>query len=421
LKTLRDSPLDASIMNRRTFLATLGVAGAAAVAGESSLKAEGTTETTNQNGGIATARLTDGTPAVYAPTATGATIVWTLNTPARGVVEYGESPELGQVYRSDGFGFVPHGERVMKVRLRGLKPGVRYWWRTVTVLLSGGDPEISPVYSFRTLDPAAAETKFVVWNDTHDHADTLRKLRSVTQPEPADFLIWNGDASNNIEETRIIPGCYVHPAGVNLSEGPPIFFARGNHDCRGLWANQLPDYIDFPAGRPYYAFRSGPLAAIVLDTGEDKPDRHPTFRGVAAFEPLIQQQKQWLARVIKRPEIKNAPHRLMFCHIPLRCSMEMPVDYDRGGFDLFSRRGREAWNESLVSWGVQAVISGHMHQSACLKGTTEFPYDQIVGGGPETSNATVIRGFATNQEMKITVQALDGKTLHTVSYQPRSV
>jgi hypothetical protein len=411
---------DASIMNRRKFLATLGGASAAAVTAESSLKADSTTDTTNQNGAIATARLMDGTPAVYAPTATGATIVWTLNTPARGVVEYGESADLGQVYRSDAFGFVPNGERFIKVKLRGLKPGVRYWWRTVTVLLSGGDPEISPVYSFRTLDPAAAETKFAVWNDTHDRAETIRKLHSFTKSEPADFLIWNGDASNNIEKPGVIPGLYVHPAGVNLSEGPPVLFSRGNHDCRGLYASQVPDYIDYPAGRPYYAFRSGPLAVIVLDTGEDKPDKHPTFRGVAAFEPLIQAEKQWLARVIQRPEIRNAPYRLMFCHIPLRSSMEMPVDYDKGGYDLFSKRGREAWNESLVRWGVQAVISGHMHQAACLKGTPEFPYDQLVGGGPDLAGATVIRGFATNKEMKITIQALDGATRHAVSYQPRS-
>jgi hypothetical protein len=412
---------DGRIMNRRKFLATMGVASLAAAAGKSTLKADATPNTTNQSGAVATTHLVDGTPAVYAPTDTGAAIVWTLNAPARSVVEYGESPELGQVYRSDDFGFVPHGERVMKVRLRGLKPGVRYWWRTVSVLLSGGDPEISPVYSFRTLNPVAAETRFAVWNDTHDHADTLLKLRSLTRSEPADFLIWNGDASNNIEKTSIIPGCYVHPAGVNLSEGPPVFFSRGNHDVRGLWANLLPDYIDFPAGHPYYAFRSGPLAVIVLDTGEDKPDRHPTFRGVAAFEPLIEEQKQWLARVIQRPEIKNAPYRLMFCHIPLRWKTEKEVDYENGGFDWFSRRGREAWNESLANWGVQAIISGHMHQWAFLPGTAEFPYDQIVGGGPAAESATLIRGFATDQEMKITIQGLDGKTHQTVSYKPGRV
>lgn len=402
-------------MNRRTFLATMGVASVAAATRETVLKAD---EPPRQVESTLTTRLVGGTPAVFALRDTGATLVWEINTPARGWVEYGESRDLGLVFRSDEFGFVPHGERVIKVKLRGLKPGTQYWWRSVTVLLSGSEPEVSPVYSFRTLNPTASETRFAVWNDTHDHKETIVKLREFTQAVPSDFLVWNGDVSNNIENVSVIPGLYIHPDRVNLSDGPPIFFSRGNHDVRGLYANQLPDYIDFPGHRSFHAFRSGPLAVIVLDTGEDKPDRHPTFRGIAAFEPMIQEQKRWLARVIQRPAIKNAPYRLMFCHIPLRWSTEKEVDYDHGGFDWFSRRGREAWNESLVKWGAQAVISGHMHQWACLPKTAEFPYDQIVGGGPQISNATVIRGLANDQEMKITIQGLDGQMRHTVSYKP---
>jgi hypothetical protein len=404
-------------MNRRKFLATMGVASLAAATGKPTLRADDSTPKSEPG---SKASLADGTPAVYAPTNSGATIVWTVNAPARGWIEYGETRELGQVFNSDEFGFVPHGERVIRVRLRGLKPGTQYWWRTVTVLLGGGEQEVSPVYSFRTLDPAAAETRFAVWNDTHNHAETIVKLHNLTQAEPADFLIWNGDASNNIDNSGVIPGLYVHPSGVDLSKGPPILFSCGNHDCRGLWAGEVYHYVDFPTGRPYYALRSGPLAIIVLDTGEDKPDNHPTFRGVPASEPLIQAQKQWLKRVIQRREIKNAPYRLAFCHIPLRWQVEEKVDYDKGGFDWFSRRGREAWNESLTTWGVQAVISAHMHQWAVLPGTTEFPYDQIVGGGPTAESATVIRGFAANQEMKITLQGLDGKTRQTVSYKPRN-
>jgi hypothetical protein len=402
-------------MNRRKFLSTIGVAGAAAAAETSLSGAETNLQT------VAVSSPRDGAPALYALTETGATAVWTLNVPARGWVEYGENRELGLACRSDSFGFVPHSERVIKVRLRGLKPGTVYWWRCVTAPLAGGEPQVSPVYSFRTLSAAAEETRFAVWNDTHDRVETIRKLHALTLSQPTDFLVWNGDISNNIEKPEVIPGLYVHPLGANLSEGPPVLFARGNHDVRGRWANQVVDYVDFPGGRSFYAFRSGPLAAIVLDTGEDKPDNHPTFHGVAAFEPMIREQQQWLTQVIREPALKSAPFRLAFCHLPLRWKVEREVDYDKGGFDWFSRRGRDAWQAALVEWGIHAIVSGHMHSWACLPATAEQPYEQIVGGGPELNSATLIRGAITRQAMKISIHSLDGQVAHESVYQPRPV
>ena len=400
-------------MNRRHFLSTLGAAGSVALATPVD-QAMG--QSTNAQESLSTISTVDGTPAVYALTDSCATILWTLNTAARGWIEYGESRELGQLFRSDAFGFVPHHERVIKIRLMNLKPGIRYYWRTITAPLAGGEQVASPIYSFKTLNPGAEETSFTVWNDTHDHAETIQKLHAFTSTAPSDFLVWNGDFCNNIEKQDILPGLYVHPKMANLAECPPIIFTRGNHDTRGLWANKVPDYVDFPSGRPFHAFRSGPLAAIFLDTGEDKPDRHPSFKGIAAFEPLIQEQKQWLAQVIQQPQIKSAPFRLVFCHIPLRWKTEKVVDYDKSGFDWFSKRGRDHWHDSLVEWKAQAIVSGHTHQWACLPETTEFPYAQITGGGPDLTNATLIRGHITSREMKIVIHALDGKELHASTF-----
>lgn len=384
----------------------MGLAGAALAGGSATLAVNGQGTTTAGS-------VVDGTPVLYGPSDSAVTVVWTVKAAARGWVEYGETSELGSVGRSTPDGFVPHHERVLKLRLRGLKPGTRYWWRTATAPLKGGTSEYSPLYSFRTLEAAAAQASFAVWNDTHDHAETIAKLHALTGAEPPDFVVWNGDVSNNVDKPEVIPGLYVHPKGANLAEGAPRFLARGNHDVRGLWANCLADYVDSPSGRPFHAFRHGPLAAIILDTGEDKPDAHPTFNGLAAFEPLIREQAEWLRQVIARPEIRKAPFRLVFCHIPLRWKTEDPVDYDKGGFDWFSRRGREAWHDSLVRWRAHAVISGHMHQWACLPATKAFPYAQIVGGGPKADNATLIRGRVTKSGMTVRIHALDGRELHT--------
>ncbi len=147
----------------------------------------------------------------------------------------------------------------------------------------------------------------------------------------------------------------------------------GNHDVRGTWAYQLEDFVATPEGRPFTAFRIGPVACVVLHTGEDKPDDHPTFEGRVAFEPLRAEQAEWLREVTARPGFRDAPYRVVFCHIPLRWTEESSVDYDAGEYDQFSRRSRDAWHDALVAWGAQIVVSGHTHEPAWLEPTAGVP------------------------------------------------
>lgn len=411
----------------------IGAAGTLAAAGGAATLARAA-EAPEKKEGASSQPLTDGTPAVFAPTAHSATIVWTVSRAALGWVEYGASADRLDKRSGGGTdGFVPHDERVLKVRLTGLAAGTRYWWRCVTrELTASGEappPVASQVYSFSTLAPEAAETRFVMWNDTHDHEETLARLAGLTQggdAPPDDFLMWNGDiVRRNNTDAAMIPGVYVHPrGGVDLAKGPPVLLTRGNHDVRGLWANKVGGFVDFPdtheggARRPFYAFRSGPLGAIALDTGEDKPDRHPSFRGTAAFEPLIEEQARWLEKVIERPELKTAPVKVVFCHIPLRWIDERPQDYfaKKAGFDRFSKRGRDAWHASLVKWGARVVISAHVHRWTHIPADSTFPYAQITGGGPELERARLIRGHATSAGLKLTVRDMDGREIDAVQF-----
>ena len=396
-------------MKRRDFLKNAGLAGIGAGLISPLSAAPAAVETP----------VVGDSPAVYAPTADGATLVLPVKDLSAGWVEFGEkgtegSP--GRIVKGDGFGFIAHGDRVLRVKLTGLNPGTEYWYRFHTrpaVARQTPSSELKDVagktYRFRTLAPDAASTSFCVWNDTHDHPPALAALSELTRSQPVDFLFWNGDVSNNVTREALIPGLYLQPRGVNLAEGPAILFTRGNHDVRGAEAYKLPGYIAYPEGRPYYSFRTGPVGVIVLDTGEDKPDDHPSFLGRTDFAALIREQAGWLEKEISKPHLKDAPYKVVLCHIPLRWITEENPDYANGGFDHWSRRGREAWNASIVKWGARIVISGHTHRHAHLPATKEFPYDQLVGGGPELEkNTTLIRVAA--DASKLTVRLISAKT-----------
>jgi predicted phosphodiesterase len=413
-------------MNRRHFISAAASIGALSTLGASGAVSN---ETETQNSVTGKGRkltLLKGTPVVFAPAADQFTVSTALGAPALVWVEYGETEKLGAIAGSDAFGFVPHDDGVAKVLVSGLQAGVRYFWRLAAAPLVNRPAErfnatvYSKTYVTKTLNPGANETQFSVWNDTHDTAATIQQLHAARRAGD-DFLLWNGDMSNNVNRREQLAGLYVSPRGVDLAEGPPVFDTRGNHDVRGIWANKVADYVAFPGGRPFYAFRSGPVGVIALDTGEDKPDNHPSFSGVAAFEPLIREQAAWLEKVIRQPELRDAPYRVVVCHIPFRWIRKRTPDYQKGGFDWVSTRGLEAWGGALQRWGAQVVVSGHTHGVAYLEPGDGVPFAQLVGGGPggKREPAALIHGRADAGGLHFEVKMLQGgKVVQKADFKP---
>lgn len=359
--------------------------------------------------------LVIGKPAVMAPREDGVEIVWRVSKLAKGYVEYGKTKELGMVKRGDDWGIRPAGKEVIRVRLDGCERGTEYFYRIVTEDFNSKTPkrEEGEIRSFRTLDASKDSTKFSVWNDTHKYKDTIAKLQEMT---PAgDFLLWNGDICNDWYKEGEVAATLITPGdGVDFTEKHPLVFLRGNHDLRGYYAYQMEDYAATPGALPWFAFRSGPVAAICLDTGEDKPDDHPYLFGRVACEPMRQAQAEWLEKVIERPELKDAPYKVVFCHIPLRW-IDETTDF---GYDHFSRSSREAWNDALVKWGVQIIVSGHTHREAYIKADEKFPYAQLVGGGPKMKRARLITAEANKEKLQFIVKDMAGKVTQDVTLSP---
>ena len=358
--------------------------------------------------------LVMGPPVAMAVRSDGIEFGWPVSRLCRGWIEVDEGGTIRR-FAEDKWGFVPQGDKVLRVRLDGLEPGTTYRYRAVTESMEGEKQRIESNWrEFQTLDPSASSTRFVVWNDTHNHADILQALDRKTPA--ADFLVWNGDADENKwYEEESIPATLLTPGGTDFTAHRPLEFVYGNHDVRGPYGFRVPDYVATPSGRPFYAFRSGPLAAVMLDTGEDKADDHPSFKGRAAFEALRREQAAWLrSEVLANPLLRDAPYRVVFCHIPLRWTDEEK----KYSFDHFSKRSRDLWNDALVEWGVQVVVSGHMHRPVRIDAGDGFPYAQLIGGGPLPHLAAWIEGEANEKELRLKVRMLEGGTAIEMAFPP---
>jgi hypothetical protein len=278
--------------------------------------------------------------------------------------------------------------------------------------VKAGEWQTGPECRFRTLDPAAESTKFVVWNDTHENAETLAALHKQTVAASPDFLLWNGDQTNDLHYEKDMAGQLLSPAGLAVADRWPLAYVRGNHDVRGPEAQRVPEFTGTPGDRYHYAFRSGPLAAIVMDTGEDKPDDSPYFGGMATFQAMQRRQAEWLAGVIKEPWFRDAPHKVLFCHIPLWFVRDIFPAHQRWEFHPLCR---EWWLPSLVAGGVKLVVSGHTHAHKWLPTKEGQPLGQLIGGGPQPAHATIIHGTATGDLLSLKMTRLDGTLLAEVS------
>ena len=413
-------------MNRRTFLATAAAGSALPLVAQNYSDytkdprpdvAEG-----SWTAGAPDGPVFKGSPVVSGPAADAITILQPVQRLTTGHLEFAVEDGPWQRVDGDEAGLMPTSEHVLKFRLPPLPPGkaVKYrvvgrsaGWVKVRQFYHGefkaGAAQVSPERRFRTLDPNADTTTFAVWNDTHENTETLQALDALTTRLRPDFMLWNGDQSNDVHFERDMAGQFLNPAGLAIADRWPLAYVRGNHDVRGPAAPALPDFTGTPDDRYYYGFRSGPMAAIVMDTGEDKPDDSPYLSGMGAFQKMQRQQAEWLERVVKEQWFRDAPHKVLFCHIPLWFKHPRIPNSDG------TKYCRDLWAPTLIEAGVKLVVSGHTHDYLWMPAKEGQPIAQLIGGAPQPKYATFIEGTATKTELKLKMSKLDGTVVADVT------
>lgn len=360
-------------------------------------------------------RLIDSAPVLqnYAETSMG--IAFSVTDMANGYVVYGREPDLSdgvKVY-SGGYRMTDMNDQVMLVRLQNLEPATTYYYKIGADRINfkngydihiTGNEEDPTIYHFRTAGKSAG-THFCVINDTHARWNVFGKEQDKIAELRPDFVIWNGDACNTEETMKDLKRIYFHPQITrgDYAARTPYLFCPGNHDGRGL-ANRHPERVwmyrqpderasrDWDLGRNF-AVRTGDVAVIGLDTAEDKVDSNPKFCNLWVSEAYREAQTAWLKDALQRPEIKNAPFLVAFCHIPLFSSnpKENPgdihpadVDADHSpDFAMWQRQCAQLWTPLLEKAGCQLIVTAHQHCFRYDAPTPERSWGHMVGGGCE--------------------------------------
>ena len=353
-------------------------------------------------------------------------VAFAVSALASGWVEISKSPDMSgakRVYSGD-CGLMDVNDKVALVRIRGLRPATRYWYRIGADRMEFkryrpynlGSETDGKIHSFATLG-AENTGSFCVIADSHQRNPALGMMLAKLQELTPAVAIWNGDATGNFNTTiddALKAFVHVHPDYPEYAADTPFMFVNGNHDFRGLFNRHLQDLMMFrePDERlPRYASlgrnfvqRLGDVALIGLDTGEDKPDAHPFFGGVAKFERYRHLQTRWLADAIETPAVKTAKFKVAFCHIPLydaNPAHNAGDAIDEGKAAEWHRPCAKMWGPLFEKAGVNLVITGHTHRFRHDPPGDGRTWDHIVCGGCDIWGRGANRKFPTVIEGRV--------------------
>ena len=355
-------------------------------------------------------------PWVVGVTETEMTVVWTSTDRCMGWVEV--APDDGTSFyaeerpRYDEDFMGRHVvSAVHHVRITGLKPGTSYRYRIYQqgVDDSGHNPvpsgyiSASNVYSqkpyaIRTMDAEKEDCTFTMVNDIHGRDSMMLALTKGLKEQKPDFVVFNGDMVSFMGSVEDIETGFMTRATETFATDVPLVYVRGNHETRGPGFSEYLNLFPTPTNTPYFTFRQGPVAFVVLDSGEDKPDSDIEYGGTAAYDAYREQMAEWLKEAVKSEEFHSAPVKIALLHIP----------FDKGVGWYGNNELKRLLLPTLNEAGIDVMLCGHTHTYSYRDvGSVDNNFPILVN-----SNNDKVNVRATKSQIDMEVVDATGKVLH---------
>lgn len=346
-------------------------------------------------------------PYLQNPVGEGITVMWETTVPSNCWVEYGTDTTQLKRARTIVDGQVVCNNKLHKIRINGLQPGQKYFYRVCSqeMLLYQAYKKVfgntaQSAFSEFTLPTTDTSTfTAVVFNDLHQQTNTFRALCKQIQDVKYDFVVFNGDCVddpvNQNQATTFISELTAGVGGNRI----PTFFMRGNHEIRNAYSIGLRDHFDYVGDKTYGSFNWGDTRVVMLDCGEDKVDSHPVYYDLNDFTQLRNEQVDFMKKEFSTKEFKKAKKRILLHHIPL---------YGNDGKNLCA----DLWTQLLEKAPFNVSLNAHTHQYVYHpKGELGNHYPVIIGGGHQMDSATVMILEKKKEELRIRVLNAKGETL----------
>jgi len=290
-------------------------------------------------------------PVVYAVEDTYQ-IVWTTSTNSTAEVRIGDNVYYDLFAGSERSETTVHK---VVVPMSDLNNEKAYTISSTHVLYRGPYSGILGGTMEKTFDFIPVDTSdglnYYTVSDTHTQNKAAIKAAGYFE-EDLDFLILAGDIMNHVETASDAE--VILQLAYEITKGEkPVIYARGNHEVKGTYADQLHRYVGSLNEAFYYTFTLSNIYGIVLDLGEDHDDTWWEYYDTAQYDLYRDEQTAFLQEVLLKDEFSDASiqYRMGICHIPVVLVEDEYLD------TILNQ-----WTLLLNPMELDVMISGHKHQ-----------------------------------------------------------
>lgn len=295
------------------------------------------------------------------------------------------SPNVKDYYQS-AHGLKQANTQFFAVRIADLQAATSYQYRIIAKEMRSfqpykvtfGDSIATPWYDFKTLDPNSKGGSFFVISDTHSNTKKLAKLLDNGDYQSCDAIFYVGDMMNYMSKGGEHPfTSFIDVSVDKFAKHKPFEFVRGNHETRGDMARIFPNFFPKSNNKIYGSQLVGDVMFIMLDSGEDKSDKHPVYAGITDYDAYRSEQAAWLAELVKTKAYKKAKYRIVLSHFPMILDEESKNEGTWTGWQDAIDKFLPILNKA----NVDLVVSGHTHRFDFYdKDTAGTPFPQLVQG-----------------------------------------
>ena len=173
--------------------------------------------------------------------------------------------------------------------------------------------DISQSVDFRPVDTSDG-IQYMSFSDIHMNRQIAVKTSSLAGKY--DFLVLIGDLISDVE--TFDDANFNNLVAHQMTGGEmPVVYARGNHDVKGRYGEQLHKFVGAKGEDFFYNFYFNDIYGIVLDLGEDHDDDWWEYYGTAHYEEYHNRQLAFLQEEINKHEYDAYQYHLVACHIPV--------------------------------------------------------------------------------------------------------
>lgn len=227
-----------------------------------------------------------------------------------------------------------------------------------------------------------------------------------------DLVILNGDVIDHSGDVKNFDAIYDIIARIT-NGGCAAVFSRGNHDTRGIYAENIVDHTPTRYGYSYFSFRLGELWGLVLDCGEDKDDSHAEYGNTNCCRAFRRIETRYLESIIENADKEYASaevkRRIVIAHSPFTRHFEPPFNIEEDTYAYWTK---------LISDNIKPnfLLSGHTHKAEIyLPSSNNDAYGQtfptVVAAEPKRKIEYFLGGGFAVREDSITYVLCDDKSV----------